>query len=178
MSFGYAFITSARSFQLRGHGGLLTSRLKGYHALSGVRENDRKQDESTAEFGEMSNDWYSRPVLFVVEFEGFCRNPRKLREVSIMAPLHTVMVRTGVMTSRDKTVRQSVTLPLKVILKFRSEAGSKISDRSSCAEKSPIRKLSYYLDSPLPERNYRWFVSLLLYPRTASNAAMNLIASS
>ena len=37
-------------------------------------------------------------------------------------PFYTTMVHTGVMTSRDKTVRQSVTLPAKVATQVRSMA--------------------------------------------------------
>jgi len=37
-------------------------------------------------------------------------------------PFYTTMVHTGVMTTRDKTVRQSVTLPAKVATQVRSMA--------------------------------------------------------
>lgn len=53
---------------------------------------------------------------------------------------------------------------LKQILKFRWETGTKISDRSSCAEKGHIRKLSSCPGSQLAEPSYRRFVSVLPFP--------------
>jgi hypothetical protein len=46
-----------------------------------------------------------------------------LSEISqTFTQIHTIVVHTGVMTLRDKTVRQSVTLPVKVATQVRSMA--------------------------------------------------------
>jgi len=68
------------------------------------------------------------------------------------------------MSDRSITLTDLNQLRLEQILKFPWETGTKISDRSSCAEKGHIRKLSFCPGSQRAEPSCRRFVSLLPFP--------------